>query len=222
MSSETLINTACNPTPLLPGSGLETKLQLHHNGVMTYSHYVNGSIFSVPKFEVVAKNNHNSTGFDVMGHPVKASDHLVETVYGLVKFFLGWDYYSIIIGNNHIRSEKFKLLINYPKDWKKNTFSLIELLVKFIYRTRAIISRGLHIFYPISKDHFFVFKEVFSENSVFMYGLYSRAAFNQEWLMMVRVLTSLACYRPVSLCTIAYKMHEEVFLFQNIIIEVKS
>ena len=95
MSSETLINTACNPTPLLPGSGLETKLQLHHNGVMTYSHYVNGSIFSVPKFEVVAKNNHNSTGFDVMGHPVKASDHLVETVYGLVKFFLGWDYYSI-------------------------------------------------------------------------------------------------------------------------------
>lgn len=89
MSSETLINTACNPTPLLPGSGLETKLQLHHNGVMTYSHYVNGSIFSVPKFEVVAKNNHNSTGFDVMGHPVKASDHLVETVYELVKFFLG-------------------------------------------------------------------------------------------------------------------------------------
>merc|ERR1712008_306550 len=33
--------------------------------------------------------NHNSTEFDVMGHPVKASDHLVETVYGLVKFFLG-------------------------------------------------------------------------------------------------------------------------------------
>ena len=43
-------------------------------------------------------------------------------------------------------------------------------------RTRAIISRGLYIFYPISKDHFFVFKEVFSENSVPMYGLYSRAA----------------------------------------------
>ena len=29
------------------------------------------------------------------------------------------------------------------------------------YRTRAIISRGLYIFYPISNDHFFVFKEVF-------------------------------------------------------------
>ena len=42
-------------------------------------------------------------------------------------------------------------------------------------------------FYPISKDHFFVFKEVFSENSVLMYGLYSRAASNQERLMMARV-----------------------------------
>ena len=51
-------------------------------------------------------------------------------------------------------------------------------------RTRAIISRGLYSFYPISKDHFFVFKEAFSENSVLMYGLYSRAASNQEQLMM--------------------------------------
>ena len=34
-----------------------------------------------------------------------------------------------------------------------------------------------YIFYSISKDHFFVFKEVFSENSVLMYGLYSRAAY---------------------------------------------
>ena len=46
------------------------------------------------------------------------------------------------------------------------------------YRTRAIISRGLYIFYPIFKDHFFVFKKVFSENSVLMYGLYSRAAYD--------------------------------------------
>ena len=52
---------------------------------------------------------------------------------------------------------------------------------------RAIISHGLYIFYPISKDHFFVFKEVLSENSVLMYGLYSRAASNQERLMMARV-----------------------------------
>ena len=50
-----------------------------------------------------------------------------------------------------------------------------------------IISRGLYIFYLIFKDHFFVFKEVFSENSVHMYGLYLRAACNQERLMMARV-----------------------------------
>ena len=61
------------------------------------------------------------------------------------------------------------------------------LLVILVYRTRAIISRGLYVFYPISKDHFFVFKEVFSENFVLMYGLYSRAASNQERLMMARL-----------------------------------
>ena len=38
------------------------------------------------------------------------------------------------------------------------------------YRTRAIITRGLYIFYPLFEDHFFVFKEVFSENFVLMYG----------------------------------------------------
>ena len=65
--------------------------------------------------------------------------------------------------------------------------SILTLLNKINYRTRAIISRGLYIFYPIFKDHFFVFKEVFSENSVLMYGLYSRAACNQERLMMARV-----------------------------------
>ena len=56
------------------------------------------------------------------------------------------------------------------------------------YCKHAIISRGLYIFYPISKDiWFFVFKEVFPENSVLRYGLYSRAASNQERLMMARV-----------------------------------
>ena len=52
---------------------------------------------------------------------------------------------------------------------------------------RAIISRGLYTFYPIFKDHFFVFKEVFSDNSLLMYGLYSRVACNQERLMMAHV-----------------------------------
>ena len=54
--------------------------------------------------------------------------------------------------------------------------SIVTLLNKINYRTRAIISRGLYIFYPIFKDRFFVFKEVFSENFVLVYGLYSRAA----------------------------------------------
>ena len=46
-------------------------------------------------------------------------------------------------------------------------FSLISEVIKLLYYpTRAIISRGLYIFNPISRDHFFVFKEVFSENSV--------------------------------------------------------
>ena len=38
--------------------------------------------------------------------------------------------------------------------------------------------RGLYIYYPISKDYLFVFKEVFLENSTLMYGLYSRAAYD--------------------------------------------
>ena len=33
----------------------------------------------------------------------------------------------------------------------------------------AIITRGLYNFYPIFEVHFFVFKEVFSENSVLVY-----------------------------------------------------
>jgi hypothetical protein len=33
-----------------------------------------------------------------------------------------------------------------------------------------IITRGLYIFHPIFEDLFFVFKEVFSENSLLMYG----------------------------------------------------
>ena len=67
-----------------PGSGLETTLSHHHAGVMTYSHYVNGSIFSVPKFEVVHAKNCNNNAKASQG-----SDNLVETVYGLVKSFLG-------------------------------------------------------------------------------------------------------------------------------------
>ena len=67
-------------------------------------------------------------------------------------------------------SDSFRIWAN-NKWLKANKLSIIN------YHTRAIIRRGLYIFYLISKDHFFVFKEVFSENSVIMYGLYSRAAY---------------------------------------------
>ena len=53
------------------------------------------------------------------------------------------------------------------KDFSYNKWSA-EVVGKFKYRTSAIIIRGLYIFHPISKDHFFVFKEDFSENSVLM------------------------------------------------------
>ena len=190
MSSETLINTACNPTPLLPGSGLETKLQLHHNGVMTYSHYVNGSIFSVPKFEVVAKNNHNSTGFDVMGHPVKASDHLVETVYGLVKFFLGWDYYSMTLKLKILSAHK---MCGCAWGWvlaNSHTCVLCACSRKLkCASVRACGPKNCH------NSHFDSISDKCSDQ---------------------------ICHVCISSCTIAYEMHEEVFLFQNIIIEVKS
>ena len=42
----------------------------------------------------------------------------------------------------------------------------------------AIISHGLYIFYPLFEDHFFVFKEVFSENFVLVFGKYSRAGYD--------------------------------------------
>ena len=40
----------------------------------------------------------------------------------------------------------------------------------FKYRTGAIITRGLYIFYPLFEGQKRFFKEVFSENSAFMYG----------------------------------------------------
>ena len=78
-------------------------------------------------------------------------------------------------------SENFTIhKLHLPKIWIRRkvyflslTFLLNKILMECLcvkykafqsqnmYRTRAIISRGLYIFYPISKDHFFVFKEVF-------------------------------------------------------------
>ena len=48
---------------------------------------------------------------------------------------------------------------------------------------RANISDGLYIFYPIFENHFFVFKEAFSENSVLICMVSI-----QERVMMARIL----------------------------------
>ena len=58
---------------------------------------------------------------------------------------------------------------------------------QYIYRTRAIITRGLYTFYPLFEDQKRFFKEVFWENSVLMYGKYSRVVSNQERVIMARV-----------------------------------
>ena len=61
----------------------------------------------------------------------------------------------------------------YPVLTNKDSRKCNEVKVKHCknnYYTRAIITSGLYIFYSIFEDHFFVFKEVFSENSVLMYG----------------------------------------------------
>ena len=55
------------------------------------------------------------------------------------------------------------------------------------YRMRAIITRGLYILNPLFEDQKRFFKEVFQENSIFMYGQYSIAVSNQERVMMARV-----------------------------------
>ena len=49
-----------------------------------------------------------------------------------------------------------------------------------IYRTRAIITHGLYTFYPLEVH-------LFTVTFGLMYGLYSRAASNQERPMMARV-----------------------------------
>ena len=56
--------------------------------------------------------------------------------------------------------------------------------VSLRYHTCAIITRGLYISYPIFEVHFLVFKEVFSENSVFILGWYSRVITNQGRVIM--------------------------------------
>ena len=53
---------------------------------------------------------------------------------------------------------------------KSSSWVHLGMYYKQMYRTRAIITRGLYIFYPLFGSQKRFFKEVFSENSVLMYG----------------------------------------------------
>ena len=56
---------------------------------------------------------------------------------------------------------------------KKLENTMAWILFVFAYRAHTISSRSLCTLYPISEDHFFISKEFFSENSVFIYGCIS-------------------------------------------------
>ena len=58
----------------------------------------------------------------------------------------------------------YMMMLKFPD------FQYFDENIDNMYHTHTIITRGLYIFYPIFEDNFFVFKEVFSENSVLMYS----------------------------------------------------
>ena len=60
-----------------------------------------------------------------------------------------------------------------------------------------IITSGLYISYPIIENHFFVFKDVFSENVVLMYDWYSKAVSNQERVIKVEILKNTYRMRAI-------------------------
>ena len=56
----------------------------------------------------------------------------------------------------------------------------------FKNRTSAIISRGLYTSYSIFEDHI---NEVFSENSLLMYGWYSRTVYDGAYTVDTHCIT---------------------------------
>ena len=69
-----------------------------------------------------------------------------------------------------------------------------------IYLTRPIVTRILYILNPLFEGQKRFFKEAFSEKSPFMYGQYSGALSNQEWVMMARVQYINYISDPVYFC----------------------
>ena len=58
----------------------------------------------------------------------------------------------------------------WPEIEKENEVEIISPVSEMVYRTRAIITHGFCIFYPLFEGRKSFFKEVFSENSAIMYG----------------------------------------------------
>ena len=81
---------------------------------------------------------------------------------------------------------------------------------------RAIISRGLYIYYPIFEDHFFVFK-VFSEKIVLLYGL---RAYSKLFTVMGRKFNFSAQNTQNSIWHIFSELHR-TFLQKASFINIK-
>ena len=89
---------------------------------------------------------------------------------------------------------------------------------QFDYHTRAIISRGLYTFYPISKE------QLCTVTFGLMYGLYSRAASNQERPMEARVrYTTLFCFLLMICLEMTFQVciNEKSFLTEIILIRLE-
>ena len=68
----------------------------------------------------------------------------------------------IIVACHSILRGKTTVLVLIAVGTYNSMHWMISYMYYSMYRTRAIITRGLYFFYPIFEDHFFVFKELFS------------------------------------------------------------
>ena len=115
------------------------------------------------KFEIEKKSSSSNLIFQTQFFKYQVKSNKFENLVTLLK----WAVWSGTLFTLKIDPEFSNMCreiggLDYLKVPTKNTLTTVR----------------LYIFYSISKDHFFVYKEVFSENSVLMYGLYSRAAYD--------------------------------------------
>ena len=99
---------------------------------------------------------------------------------------------------NFVRKFSFQKELKWAQLFLKKDFSLRILLWSIIrkiggptqyqiYRTHAIISRDLYIFYSILKSISLLLRTFFRKFCTYVYGQYSRAVCNQEQVIMAHV-----------------------------------